>query len=84
LGIESSLHWIWDACFREDEQRPWVGNGAEHLAWLRRLALCLLKAEKNSKEKSIHRHRLLAGWKNEYHLSILAQIPEKNGCTKFR
>ena len=43
-----------------------------------KLALCLLKAVKNSKGKSIHRRRLLAGWKNEFLLSVLAQIPEKS------
>ena len=47
--------------------------------WLRKLALCLLKAERNSKGKSIRRRRLLAGWKNEYLLSVLAQIPEIPG-----
>jgi predicted transposase YbfD/YdcC len=78
-GIENSLHWVLDVCFCEDEQRHWAGNSAENLSWLRKLALCLLKAEKNSKGKSIRR-RLLAGWKNEYLLSVLAQIPEKSGA----
>jgi predicted transposase YbfD/YdcC len=75
-GIENSLHWVLDVCFREDEQRHWAGNSAQNLSWLRKVALCLLKAEENSKGKSIHRRRLLAGWKNEYLLSVLAQIPE--------
>jgi predicted transposase YbfD/YdcC len=82
-GIENSLHWVLDVCFREDEQRHWAGNSAENLSWLRKLALCLLKAEKNSKGKSIRRRRLLAGWKNEYLLSVLtqiAEIPAKNGA----
>ena len=74
--IENSLHWILDVCFREDDQRHWAGNSAANLAWLRKLALCLLKAEEDSKGKSIHRRRLRAGWKNEYLLSVLAQIPE--------
>ena len=74
-GIENSLHWVLDVCFREDEQRHWAGNSAENLSWLRKVALCLLKAEKNSKGKSIHRRRLLAGWKNEYLLTVLAQVP---------
>ena len=78
-GIENSLHWVLDVCFREDEQRHWAGNSAENLSWLRKLALCLLKAEKNSKGKSIHRRRLLAGWKNEYLLSVLSQITEIPG-----
>jgi predicted transposase YbfD/YdcC len=65
-GIENSLHWVLDVCFREDEQRHWAGNSAQNLAWLRKLALSLLKAEKNSKGKSIATRRLLAGWKNDY------------------
>jgi predicted transposase YbfD/YdcC len=77
-GIENSLHWILDVCFREDDQRHWAGNSAQNLGWLRKLALCLLKAEKNSKGKSIATRRLLAGWKNDYLLDVLAQIPEKS------
>ncbi len=76
-GIENSLHWMLDVCFREDDQRHRAGNSAENLSWLRKLALCLLKAEKSSsKGKSIHTRRLMAGWKNDYLLSVLAQIPE--------
>jgi predicted transposase YbfD/YdcC len=79
-GIENSLHWVLDVCFREDEQRHWAGNSAQNLAWLRKLALSLLKAEKNSKGKSIATRRLLAGWKNDYLSSVLAQIPENPGA----
>ena len=79
-GIENSLHWVLDVCFREDDQRHWAGNSAENLAWLLKLALCLLKAEKTSKGKSIHRRRLLAGWKDDYLMRVLAQIPEKSGA----
>ena len=35
-GIENSLHWVLDVCFREDEQRHWAGNSAENLSWLRK------------------------------------------------
>ena len=81
-GIENSLHWVLDVCFREDDQRHWAGNSAENLGWLRKLALCLLKAEKSrsSKGKSINTRRLIAGWKNDYLLTVLAQIPEKSGA----
>ena len=75
-GIENSLHWVLDVCFREDDQRHWAGNSAENLAWLRKLALCLLKAEKNSKGKSIATRRLLAGWKNDYLLTYTPHGPE--------
>jgi predicted transposase YbfD/YdcC len=79
-GIENSLHWALDVCFREDERRHWAGNGARNLAWLRELALCRLKAEKGSEGKSIATRRLTAGWKNDYLLSVLAQIPRKSGA----
>ena len=79
-GIENSLHWVLDVCFREDDQRHWAGNSAINLAWLRKLALCLLKAEKTSKGKSLATRRLLAGWKNDYLMRVLAQIPEKPGA----
>jgi predicted transposase YbfD/YdcC len=79
-GIENGLHWVLDVCFREDDQRHFAGHSAENLAWMRKLALCLLKAEKNSKGKSIATRRLTAGWKNDYLLSVLAQIPEKSGA----
>jgi predicted transposase YbfD/YdcC len=48
-GIENSLHWVLDVSFREDEQRHWAGHSAENLSWMRKLALCLLKAEPTSK-----------------------------------
>src|SRR5512132_3518415 len=79
-GIENALHWVLDVCFREDDQRHWAGNSAQNLAWLRKLALWLLKAEKGSKGKSIATRRLTAGWKNDYLLSVLAQIPGKSGA----
>jgi predicted transposase YbfD/YdcC len=77
-GIENSLHWVLDVCFREDDQRHWAGNSAANLAWIRKLALCLLRAETTSKAKSINRRRHLAGWRDDYLLTVLAQIPEKS------
>jgi predicted transposase YbfD/YdcC len=79
-GIENSLHWVLDVCFHEDDQRHWAGNSAQNLAWLRKLALCLLKAEKTSKEKSIRRRRHITGWRNDYLLKVLAQIPVESGA----
>ena len=76
--IEDSLHWVLDVSFREDEQRHWAGHSAENLSWMRKLALCLLKAEQTNKAKSINRRRHLAGWQNDYLLKVLAQIPENS------
>jgi hypothetical protein len=41
--IENSCHWALDVVFGEDLSRVRVGNAAENLAILRRLALNLLK-----------------------------------------
>lgn len=79
-GIENALHGVLDVGFREDDQRHWAGNSAQNLGWLRKMSLCLLKAEKNSKGKSIATRRLLAGWKDDYLLRVLAQIPENSGA----
>ena len=77
----------WTSCFREDDQRAsGRGTARGESGRLRKLALCLLKAEKSrsSKGKSINTRRLIAGWKNDYLLTVLAQIPEKfGGCTPW-
>jgi predicted transposase YbfD/YdcC len=65
-GIENSLPWVLDVCFREDEQRHWAGNSAENLSWPRKLALCLLKASKTSKGTSMRRRRLRGGTTRTY------------------
>jgi predicted transposase YbfD/YdcC len=79
-GIENSLHWVLDVCFREDDQRHWAGHSAANLAWIRKLALSLLKAEPTSKAQSINRRRHLAGWRDDYLLQVLAQIPQKSNA----
>ena len=42
-GIENGLHWHLDVTFREDRSRVQARHGAENVAWLRKLALTLLK-----------------------------------------
>ena len=42
-GIENHQHWQLDVSFREDRNRVSRRHGAENLAVVRRLALCLLK-----------------------------------------
>ena len=80
-GIENSLHWVLDVCFREDDQRHWAGtarriwggSGSWH-------CVCSRRRRASSKGKSINTRRLIAGWKNDYLLTVLAQIPEKSGA----
>jgi predicted transposase YbfD/YdcC len=72
-GIENELHWTLDIAFDEDRCRVRRNHGPENLALLRHLALNLLKHEKTCK-RSIKGKRLLAGWKNDYLLKVLAGL----------
>ena len=69
-SIETSLHWVLDMAFREDQCRLRTGHGAQNFAMLRHLALSLLKQEKSCK-KGIQSKRLKAAWGTEYLLKIL-------------
>lgn len=72
-GIENELHWTLDIAFDEDRCRVRKDHGPENLALLRHFALNLLKHEKTC-QRSIKGKRLLAGWKNDYLLKILAGL----------
>ena len=70
-GIENSIHWVLDICFREDESRIRKDNAPENFAVLRHIALNMLKKE-GSLKKSIKTKRLKAGWDNGYLAKVLA------------
>jgi predicted transposase YbfD/YdcC len=72
-GIENELHWTLDIAFDEDRCRVRKDHGPENLALLRHLALNLLKHEKTC-QRSIKGKRLMAGWKNDYLLKVLAGL----------
>lgn len=76
-GIENGCHWILDVVFGEDDCRTRVGHAAANLAWLRRVALSLLKQDKG--KGSIKGKRQRAGWDNDYleHLLSLLLIPSE-------
>jgi predicted transposase YbfD/YdcC len=46
-GIENSLHWVLDMVFDEDRNRTRKDHGPENVAWLRKLALSVLKQAKS-------------------------------------
>lgn len=72
-GIENELHWTLDIAFDEDRCRVRKDNGAENFAILRHIALNLLKQEKTCK-RGIKGKRLLAAWKEDYLLKVLAGL----------
>ena len=69
-NVENNLHWSLDVSFREDLSRVRIGNAAENLSVIRRIALNLLKQEKTSKV-GIAARRKRAGWDNQYLLKVL-------------
>lgn len=69
-GIENSCHWVLDVVFREDHCRIRVGNAAENMSTLRRLALNLLRREK-SERRGVHVKRLKAALDEKYLLKVL-------------
>ena len=70
-GIENRVHWVLDVSFRENESRVRTGNASANLAIIRHMALNLLRKDQTSKI-SIKARRKLAGWNNDYLLSVLS------------
>lgn len=69
-NVEINLHWSLDVSFKEDLSRVRIGNAAENLGIIRRVALNLLKQEKTNKV-GITARRKRAGWDNKYLLKVL-------------
>jgi predicted transposase YbfD/YdcC len=70
-GIETSLHWVLDMAFREDESRLHKGHGQENMGLIRRLSASLLHNEPTCKA-GIACKRKCAGWDDDYLLRVLA------------
>jgi predicted transposase YbfD/YdcC len=69
-GIENSLHWMLDVAFREDDSRPHKNAAAENLSRIRRIALNLLRQDKDA-GCGVKNRRKRAGWDNDYLIKIL-------------
>jgi len=70
-GIETSLHWVLDVSFREDDSRLRKDHGQENMGLLRRLAASLLHNETTCKG-GVSCKRKCAGWNDDYLLAVLA------------
>ena len=69
-GIENKLHWVLDVAFGEDHSRKRAGHAAQNFSLLNRIALNLLKQERESK-RGIKGKRLNAAWNPDYLLKVL-------------
>lgn len=71
-GIENSLHWVLDVNFKDDSCRVRRDNAPENFTIIKHIALNLLQKERASR-KSMNSKRRLAGWNNDYLLTVLTQ-----------
>lgn len=71
--IENKMHWILDVAFREDDSRIRMGNAAQNMSVVRRLALNLLEQDESLSVGKKNK-RLRAGWDQDYLEKVLRQI----------
>jgi predicted transposase YbfD/YdcC len=71
-GIENGCHWVLDVCFAEDACRSRKGHAAKNLAYLRRIALSMLKSADGPK-CGVRNRRLTAGWDMAFLEQVLSQ-----------
>ncbi|MDR1932864.1 MAG: ISAs1 family transposase [Spirochaetales bacterium] len=69
-GIENSLHLVLDVAFREDACTITRGNAPQNLNVIRKIALTLVRSDRESK-KSIKKRLKLLAWSNEYFEKLL-------------
>lgn len=69
-GIENKLHWVLDVAFSEDASRKRAENAPQNFSILSKIALNLLKNDKQTKQ-GIKGKRLKAAYDNNYLIKIL-------------
>ena len=69
--VENKLHWMLDVAFHEDHCLVHQGNAPQNLSLLRKMALAMLRLD-SSQNASIARKRKMAGWDNDFALSIIS------------
>lgn len=69
-GIENKLHWCLDVAFSEDASRKRTGNAAQNFSVLSKIALNLLRQDKQTRQ-GLKGKRLKAAYDNNYLSKIL-------------
>ena len=75
LGIESSLHWVLDVTFREDDCRVRKDHAPHNFAALLKFALALLRQAAQYPERSIRSRRKTAERLPEYRAALFGLVP---------
>ena len=73
-GIENGQHWCLDVLFGEDGCRTRQGNAAQNLAWLRKMALALLRHDDS--KGSVPTKQLQAALSDDYRAHLLHLLLE--------
>lgn len=71
-GIENQLHWVLDVVMNEDQARARKDNAPENLALLRRLALNIIKRNKDKGSNRLKFNR--AGWNDRFLSKLISEI----------
>ena len=71
-AVESSLHWVMDVTFREDDTRIRSGDSPQNMIVLRNIALNILK--KDTSKQSLRQKRYKATLDDSFLLKLLAQF----------
>lgn len=73
-GIENSVNWVLDVTFDEDHCRCRTDHGDENFALLRRLALNLLRANRERTKMTMKAQRRKIGWDMSFLNDLLSHL----------
>lgn len=71
-GIENKLHWVLDVQLKEDDDRKSERKSARSFALLKRITLNIVRSKDKTPKRSAKRKLKLAGWDNDYLISLLS------------
>jgi len=73
-GIENSAHWVLDVTFDEDRCRCRKNHGDQNFALMRRLAMNLLRANRDRTKLGMKAQRLKIGWDIDFLEDLLRHL----------
>ena len=70
-GIENKLHWVLDVQMNEDDDQKAERKSVRSFSLLKRIALNIVRSRDKTPKRSVKRKLKLAGWDNDYLISLL-------------